>query len=424
MSRLSLIPLFLFFAHGPTAALAQDYEAYYLNNRQFYPLGETNWSDDAQGVAHDDGNWFITTTHSMWKIPVERDLDSVSSSSPGVVHRELAFNQYPEIVIAGYHHLGDPVVYRACDADFLLVPMEGPDIPSALGVFRCADLTYVDHVTFPPQCDAQGQFCHDAGWVAVDFAGRLYTSRQHANSLLTYDFNWLHLCTDNEALITFAGEIPLFNEQNDPLDLATMQGGEFAPGDKLLYLVSGFYNDDDGLEEREGIHVIDTLTWKRVAHSTRGFGFFDYYYDPGFETYEEPEGLTIWDLDGGQAPGIRGQLHVFVSDNDSLPHPLPPGDSGDIDFKHYTNIIRVEANAPCALAACCIPNPPPGCFTPFNETCEFGIPSCPFRTLGSAVNLAWDGSELRIKSGTYLEPTTISRKVRLRAEGGMVRIGG
>src|SRR6185503_2510917 len=105
-----------------------------------------------------------------------------------------------------------------------------------------------------------------------------------------------------------------------------MQGGEFAPGDNLLYLVSGFFDDEDGLEEMEGIHVFETVTYQRVAHSTRGYGHFDYYYDPGLPTYEEPEGLTIWDLDGAGAPGITGQLHVFVSDNDA--------DGGDVDFKH------------------------------------------------------------------------------------------
>jgi hypothetical protein len=45
---------------------------------------------------------------------------------------------------------------------------------------------------------------------------------------------------------------------------------------------------------------------------------------------EEPEGLTWWDLDRSDAPGIEGQLHAIVLDND---------DNGDdIYFKHY----RVE----------------------------------------------------------------------------------
>lgn len=397
-------------------ASAQLFEAYYLNNRQPYPNGETPWSNDAQGVAHDDNNWFITTTHGLYKIPVGLDLDTVSASSPGVLTRNLSFPDLPDIYILGYHHFGDPVVYRACDEDYLLVPIEGQGIPGAIALFRCSDLSFIHHFILPNQCNSNGQFCNDAGWCAVDTLGRLFTSRQHTTSLIVYNVDWLNLCIQGQLVITFAQEIPLTNEQGGPLDLATMQGGEFAPGDHLLYLVSGFYDDDDGLEELEGIHVIETAGWQRVAHSTRGYGHFDYYYDPGFPTYEEPEGLTIWDLDDGSAPGITGQLHVIVSDNDA--------ESGDVDFKHYTNIIRVVANGACAYAACCTPVAPPGCPTPFNETCEFGVAECPFRTIQSALNAAWKGAEIRIGPATYAETMTISKRVRLTSAGGTVRIGG
>ncbi len=136
------------------------------------------------------------------------------------------------------------------------------------------------------------------------------------------------------------------------------------------------------------------MTWRRVGHSTRGTGgHFDFYYDPGFPTYEEPEGLTIWDLDDGRAPGIRGQLHAMVSDNDAI--------TGDIDLKHYTFAIHVDATS----------------------TCQSGTPTCPFRTVTAAANLAWDGSEIRIRSNTYSGPITISRRTRLTAQGGVVRIG-
>jgi hypothetical protein len=424
LSRTLQLKLF-FVAFGPAAALAQDYEAYYLNNRQNYPDAETNWSHNVQGAAHDDGNWFITNTEVIWKVPVELDLATISINTPGVISH--TFLNYPPLFLAGYDHMGDPVVYGYRHTDdtlthYLIVPVENGDAAcgsgpqGAVAVFRCTDLAYRGYYVLPGQCN-------DAGWVAVDGQGRLYSSRQHigpppngSGSLRQYSFQWANLHLQQPAAASFLGEIEILNEQGDLLDLKTMQGGEFAPGDKLLYLISGFHDDDDETKEAEGIHAIDTTSWQRVAHSTRGYGHFDYYYDPGTLTGEEPEGLTIWDLDGGQAPGIRGQLHAFVLDNDAA--------HDDIDFKHYTNIIRIVANAPCALAACCGPNPPLGCPTPFNETCEFGITSCPFRTLGSALNLAWDGSELRIGAGIYPESPTISKRVRLMAEGGVVRIGG
>ena len=403
-------------------ARAQSYEAYYLSNRQPYPLGETIWSNDVQGVAHDDDHWYITATEVFWKIPVEQDLNTVSLASPGVVLK--TFGHYPDL--AGYDHFGDPDVYRYAGTDYLLLPIENHDgnMPGAIAILRCADLSYVAHFSLPNPPPPHAAQANDAGWVAVHSLGALVTSKQHvgplpglpARGLRFYYLDWGLLHTAGLVDVQFEAEIPVFDEQGQPVHLTTMQGGEFAPGDNLIYLVSGFYDDSDGLEEREGIHVFDTVTYHRVAHSTRGYGYFDYYYDPGFSTYEEPEGLTIWDLDEGRAPNINGQLHVLVSDNDL--------DGGDVDFKHYTRNIRVAAGAPCAYLACCIPAPPPGCPTPFNQSCEFGVTECPFQTIGSALNLAWDGAQLRIQTGQYFETLTIARRVRLSAEGGTVRIGG
>ncbi len=431
-----LIQIQVMFGAGLVGAVhAQNYEAYFLNNRQNYPDSETNWSDNAQGVAHDQANWFIATTSTIWKIPVGHDLRTVSASSSGVVMRPLSF--YLDLVNLGYNHLGDPVVFQFHASnneieDYLLVPIEDSEgiQPGAIMFLRCTDLTLVNWIALPNQCDAQGQFCNDAGWCAVDSIGRIYASRQHATSIICYEFSWEDLHANLPINISMHSELSLKKENGSELTLVTAQGGEFAPGDKFLYLVSGFYNDSNSLADQEGIHVVkldstaQPPVWRRVAHSTRGYGHFDYYYNPGFETYEEPEGLTIWDLDGGQAPGIRGQLHVMVLDNDTLPSPLPPVEADDIDFKHYTNIIRVVANGSCAYAACCTPLAPAGCPTPFNESCEFGVAECPFRTIGSALDLAWEGAEIRIGAATYTETMIISTPVRLTAEGGAVRIGG
>jgi hypothetical protein len=136
------------------------------------------------------------------------------------------------------------------------------------------------------------------------------------------------------------------------------------------------------------------VNYQRVAHSTRCFGHFDFCYDPGTISAGEPEGLTVWDLDDGRAPGISGQLHVMRLDNDAL--------HDDIAFKHYTFVIRV--------------NPA--------SSCQNGTPACPFHTVNAAANLAWDGSEIRMRTGSYNETLTLNRRIRLTAEGGTVRIGG
>ena len=381
-------------------ASAQFNAAHYLNLRADYPAGELNWSHDVQGVAHDNNNWYITNTEVIWKIPVTQDLRTVSVSTPGVVVRTFA--NYPQI--GAYHHFGDPVVFRFSGADYLICPIENADstctsgVPGAAAIFRCADMSYVDHAPFPGQCN-------DAGWVAVDPTGVLVSSRQHVGTLNTsppcaspglrfYTFDWNLLHNSNLASMTFQREVHPLNEQGDCLEMATMQGGEFTPDGSLLYLLSGFHDDSNALADREGIHVLETSTYQRIAHSTRGFGYFDYYYDPGFNSAGEPEGLTIWDLDDGRAPGIRGQLHVMRLDNDAL--------HDDVNFKHYTHVIRVSsANT---------------------TSCQFGTLSCPFNTFGAAHTLAWPGAEIRVLAGSYVGIPTITKRIRVTAEGGTVRL--
>ncbi len=390
MSRLSLLYACAFLACIISPAAAQTVNDGYQMYIGGYPIAETSWSNDCQGIAHDDNNWFITQTEVLWKIPVQLDLRTVTSSSPGVIRRTLG--SYP--ALTGYHHTGDLVVHRHNGVDYLLVPLEGPGLLGTIAVFNCATLNYITHAELHNQAG-------DAGWCAVDSAGVLYSSLQHASFLKTYDVNWPLLQSSGILSTTARTPEAMLDEAGAALDLVTMQGGEFAPGGQLLYLISGFYDDSGGLEEREGIHILQrevqpggAVSWRRVAHSTRGIGgHFDFYYDPGFPTYEEPEGLTIWNLDDGRAPGIRGQLHAMVSDNDAI--------TGDIDLKHYTFAIHVDATS----------------------TCQSGTPACPFRTVTAAANLAWDGSELRIRSNTYSGPITISKRVRLAAQGGIVRIG-
>lgn len=415
-----------------SAARAQEFETYYLNNRNPYPLGETDWSNDVQGVAHDDDHWYITNTEVFWKVPVGQDLATFTTTTLGVERRE--FSDYPDL--AGYDHFGDPDVFRYSGTDYLLLPIENHDaaLPGAIAVIRCADLSPVTYFALPDPPPSLPAQANDAGWIAVRGDGKLFTSKQHVgpnpsqghSGLRVYSLNWQMLHESAVADVDFEVEITPHNEQGDILEMRTMQGGQFAPGDKLLYIISGFLDDTNEVADQEGIHVLETAGYTRVQHSTRGYGYFDYYYDPGFGfpcclnpeccTAEEPEGLVIWDLDDGRAPGITGQLHVLVSDNDI--------DAGDVDFKHYSRSIRVAGGIPCEYALCCTPQAPPLCPTPFNATCEFGVSECPFQTFEGALDLAWEGAEIRLAPGNYPGVISISKRVRLNSDGGIVRIGG
>jgi len=122
---------------------------------------------------------------------------------------------------------------------------------------------------------------------------------------------------------------------------------------------------------------------------------FQFLFDPACPSFDEPEGLTVWDLEGTPSPQ-RGKLHVIVVDNDDP-------DVDDVMVKHYTNVIMVDAA---------------------NTGEQTGTPERPFRTVSDAADLAWNGAELRIRANSYPEILTINRRLRLMSEGGVARIGG
>lgn len=389
--RLLCIGSGLLFALGtcwgsPALAEVSDYQAYclYLANGD-YPDGNPAFDQDVQGIGHDSDYWYITQTEYLWRIPVTLPLGSAESGDPGVFR--LKIDQFQDLADLGYAHFGDPVGYQHLGTDYLLVPIENDAIglTGAVAAFRCPGLEFLDFVQLPLQN-------FDAGWCAVDEEGHLYSSYQHTSTIFQYDFDWDLLHTQDDASVTFLSEITLYDEQGQSaLDLKTMQGGEFGPDGKLLYLLSGFHDDNDQEMISEGIHVMDTTTWRRIAHSTNGSGYFNYDYSTVWDG--EPEGLTVWDLDDGRAPNVRGQLHVFMLDNEAF---------DDLTLYHYTNVWRVDKNAPCST----------------------GEPTCPFRTIGAAHAAIFNRSEMRIQSNVYPGAILLSKPVRLTSQGGVVRIGG
>ncbi len=404
-------------------AAAQQFDTY-CNYLGRFPAGATNWSDDAQGLANDNDNWFITQTTVLWRIPVGLNLDSVDSDDPGVFRREQ--ESYGEL--ADYPHFGDPDVYQYDSDDaYLVLPIEHHDQaePGALAILRCSDLSLVG---LSPLVNADGEPTqgHDAGWCAVDAQGMVWSSMQHPglsggpSLLYRYAVDWERVHNNLGVAISLQAIHAMRDESNAPLDLTTMQGGDFGPGDKQLYLISGFHNDDGQLRRREGIHVLEEtqpFVWTRVEHSTNGSGHFNYFYNSDFTVRNEPEGLTVWDLDDGRAPNIRGHLHAFMSDNDAM--------NGDIYFYHYTHTLYVSASASCSRNSCCdLPPSHPAYCGGGGIPCHTGTPGCPSNSIAAAAADAWNGSRLEIGAGTYDESLIISKRVQMSASGGLVRIGG
>lgn len=390
----------------PGGAADKDYEAYYLFTGEFPHNEGTIYSHNFQGLTHDDNNWFLSTNSdgnshpTLFKVPVQYDLRHVSADLPdqypGVIRRSLHDDLPSHLVnYDKYHHFGDISYYEFNNTGFVLVPTESSVTLDAVFLFRASDLQYIGRLLVPSEparpswwnCnDTSGPPGRALGWVAVDSAGFLYASGDCVNTIHKYSVNWENVpgaWTGSEYIVTLvpAADITVLDESGSPLQLGHTQGGVFSESGRLFYILVGQIHDH---EVNEGINVFDTTTWKRIRRSdnqSKPDDLFDYNFDPGSPYYEEPEGITIWDLDDGRAPNIRGQLHVGKADWEINGY--------DIYMDHYTNVIRVV----------------------------------PPNTVNWANSLAWDGARIELPAGDYPETITFSKRIQISSKGGTARIG-
>lgn len=375
---------------GPVSA-QQSYEAYYRYVKEYPSHRATGWTEHPQGATHDQDNWYITQEKALWRIPVEHDLNSVSNSDPGVSKIEL--DDFGVLTKARFNHFGDPTYYEYDGRGFVLVPLEGDD-GQGIAVFR-ADAT-LSYVTYQKIDQAH------ASWCAVDASdpqGHLYSAPDYDFAIHIYkyrvDWETLRYGKPPKLQLTYESSLTLSS-----LVSAGLQGGKISPDGKLLYL--SMYG---GTQFFSGIKVYEMSTGKLVRESTNGSGWFNYEVRGG-TFHEITEGIVIWDLDDGRAPGIRGQLHVFLLNYDT----------SVVWFKHYDGAMDVDGSAGIddmrsALERKLVKEP------------THPSPLVPFKTIGFAESNAWNGARLNIKAGSYPEKLTLSKPVKLVAKGGAVTIG-
>jgi hypothetical protein len=310
-----------------------------------YPKNEElPWSDNAQGVAHDDSHWFFTDTTSLLELPqnfaLEDDPDFENSPN-GELRRDLDDDAYQELSDLGINHFGDIEYYGG----FIFAPLEKPAtfdfddleiVPAKayIAVFDPSDLRLVSYV------EVTGYQGHKAGWVAIDpWKGYLYSSASDVSGeIFRYQIDLDHLTTydDLPGSLTLLPDRVVLEEWNgDPLTpgLKSMQGGVFTPWGDLV-IENGFYDEDD--ETRGGIHIFrpvgssrDATEFRLVEESVNevGLGGFRFAYDTGVD--EEPEGIDWWNRAESSRPAFaQGQLHAMMIDNDET-------STDDLYFKHY-----------------------------------------------------------------------------------------
>jgi hypothetical protein len=297
----------------------------YLGN---YPNDHSsNWSDNLQGVAHSAEHWFFTQKTKLLKFHVTTDLQANSDQAVAVA------TMPGELASLGCNHFGDLDYFEWERQGYLFIPVEGDDCCGKLtflAVFLDDDqLTYVGSTILPSQKQSLGT--GRAGWCAINPQNYLLHSSSNEIKadlpVFRYEIDFDALKNGTVVLIPRSNLVLRENSATpNPIHIPKyMQGGAFSP-DGWLYLSNG----GDSADKDGGIRVFDTDGILQDRSSLTNTPF-KYEFHSGWSKYEEPEGLTYWDIDELRQhlriPHIEGQLHAILLDNDL--------GNDDIFFKHY-----------------------------------------------------------------------------------------
>jgi hypothetical protein len=321
-----------------------------------YPKDEElPWSENVQGVAHDDGHWFFTNQDSLIKLPADFPLHEdpdFDNPTADLRRRQLDDSAYEQLEDRGINHFGDIDYYGG----FIFAPLETPALfvlgqqvqlaRSWIAVFDPSDLSLL---SLTEVTDDQGE---KAGWLAIDpWTGYLYSSPSHvSDEIVRYEIDLGHLqATSNiDQSLDLRDRVRLAETPSDPAGsdgapltkpLRHMQGGVFTPWGDLV-LENGFIDDSSDVD-RGGIHIFRPVGASRQATKFQlveesvnetGLGGFRFAYDVDFD--EEPEGIDWWNRGPASVPlGAQGQLHGQMVDNTQFFEGESAPD--DLYFKHY-----------------------------------------------------------------------------------------
>ncbi|MBO4531031.1 MAG: hypothetical protein IK017_04250 [Paludibacteraceae bacterium] len=350
----------------------------YYNYIGNYPYEKkTGWERNVQGICHDDKNWYISQTGELWKIPVTHDLDKKIDKNNlpnGYLHRN---NSETSLKNTKYNHYGDIDFYQ----NYLFVPItsEEDNVKPAIAVFEAKTLTYICKQTIKRN-DGK-QYYSSLAWCAIK-NGKLYTSDRHcglseekdSSPIEVYDID-IEAIKNKKNFLKFDMSFSLWN--NPETKKHFMQGGCFdnngylhlnsgiVPGDcgevlSSAFKIKDFDNENDGIQVfRFNTYVSsfsivklkmkygDNIPIKalmnemqtsvtEIARSCKDDNKnnkFRYEFHPNSPKYEEPEGITFWDLRGMKNLPNNDKLkdtvfHALMLDNEA-------NNNDEVYIKHY-----------------------------------------------------------------------------------------
>jgi hypothetical protein len=248
------------------------------------------WTEELQGITHDSSNWYLASRTNIMRFALTDDL-----------------HNYPNLYYANpwaseWKHMGSPTYANGK----VYVPLEkdgGSATRAAIGVFNTA-LNYYGTGTlpYPPSGIPDEQGANSCPWVAYNPRDGLFYSSG-------FNPGWLYVYNIQGTTVNYARAVRIADGNGNPIRLTHVQGGAFSDSGKL-YLIThdpAYILSVDPYNGR-----VQSSTWTEEH--------------PGY--YEEMEGITVLDSTGKGYPGIKGQIHVLLLDNDA--------GQDDWYFKHYS----------------------------------------------------------------------------------------
>jgi hypothetical protein len=268
--------------------------------------GQPGWSEEVQGVTQDGSAWLFSQneggdTPKLWRFPFAHDLDEhVDKPDPGLAIQQAELPLH----LSANTHFGD----IDCFDGHVYVPLQY-ESPRTIAVYDAQTLAFV----------ASGHLTNGTGaWCAINpLNGLLYESPFYETEDVVSNLAlgvYERRLQGKTLTLTPLGEFELHDKQGGPIVIRRIQGGAFSKNGHL-YLVS------DSKDSRAGVYGFDMISGRVIFHKKISYAF-------SWPDLEELEGITICDLDAGQAPHIGGQVHVILLDNDV-------NNEDDIYFQHY-----------------------------------------------------------------------------------------
>ncbi|PCC74108.1 Beta/Gamma crystallin [Nannocystis exedens] len=304
---------------------------YYEGN---YPYDDENeWSNQAQGLANDGVNWYVTQTGRVSRIPLTCDLADASCihETRSIAEVRAAFG-----LPGGYDHFGDPDHH----AGYLFVPVEGiaaglPPIVVALSTPDLAPVAFASVYVTPG--------AYNSAWVTVDprDGSHLYQAGgtlDATRGVRSHRIDWSRLQLGLDGFLTYEDNILLEDHDGDPLTLYTQQGGELLTNG-VLFLT----NSKPG-GSGAGLRAFDLETGTLLARAGSNYGPFDFELnDADSSLGDEAEGIDFLGISPASGvPGIpEGALHVLMVNVDI--------DRDNAFLKHYSYFCDPTDDTPyCA----------------------------------------------------------------------------